>query len=89
MFILTGWQDDDLPQFSEITGILVVNSVFYLSVRVYTCLGIDRHVHSYVIERTYQEDVVLLHELYGYPPVLAHSVHRQLFITLKSHMVCA
>ena len=37
MFVLIGWQDDDLPQFGEIKYIFIVNSTYFL-LRV---MGID------------------------------------------------
>jgi hypothetical protein len=87
MFILTGWQDDDLPQFSEIKDILITNSTYYLSVRIYTTIGIARHFHSYMIKRTNEEDILSLNKLQGYPPMVGHSMNRQLYITLRSHII--
>ena len=47
-------------------------------------MGIDRHVHSYVIKRKDEENIKLLSELPGYP-VVGHSLNRQLYITLRTH----
>ena len=88
MFILIGWQDDDLPQFGEIKDIFVINSTHFLLVRVYMTMGIDRHVHSYVIKRKNEENIKLLSELPGYP-VVGHSLNRQLYITLRTHVIKA
>ena len=87
MFILTGWQDDDLPQFSEIKDILITNSTHYLLVRIYTTIGIHRHFHSYIIKGTNTEDILPLNKLQGYPPMVGRSINRQLYITLRSHVI--
>ena len=48
-FLLTGWQDDDLPLFSRIDDMLVVNGNPFLVVVHHDILGISRHVHSFSI----------------------------------------
>ena len=89
MFILTGWQEDDLPQFGEIKDFLVINSTYFLLVRVYMTMGINRHVHSYVKSKRDEENILSLSELPGYPPAVGHSLNRQLYITLRSHVIKA
>ena len=90
IFILIGWQEDDLPQFGEIKDILVINCTYFLLVRVYMTLGIDRHVHSYVVKsKRDEENILSLSELPGYPPTVGHSLDRQLYITLRSHIIKA
>lgn len=74
LFILIGWHDDDLPLFSGITGVLSCElSVLPISQSLHMS---DQHFDSHVIEKSYQEEFVLFHELNGYPPVAAHSVPR-------------
>ena len=60
MFVLAGWQEDDLPQFADIKDIMVINAVCFLHVQTYITTGIDRHVHSYVITKTDSEDLLTL-----------------------------
>ena len=87
MFVLAGWQDDDLPQFAEIHDILVINNVCFLHLHDYTTAGIDRHVHSYVIKRTENEELLALFELNGHPPTVAHFNANTIYVTLRSQVV--
>lgn len=58
--IQTGIEDDDLPIFSIIKGIYVVdNEVFLCCKQLYT-LGFDEHFHSYVVQT---ENFHVLHKL--------------------------
>ena len=86
MFILIGWQDDDLPQFGEITDLLAIASNHFIAVKVYNTEGLDRHVHSYVILSTDKLDLISLCELSSYSPTVCHSVHR-LYVTTKCQLI--
>ena len=88
MFVIIGWQEDDLPLFGEIRDILIINFTYFLLVKVYMTVGIDRHVHSYVIKnRRDEENILSLSELPGYPSAVGHSVNRELYVTLRSHVM--
>lgn len=84
--MLIGWQDDDLPQFGEITDLLAITSTHLMAVKVYSTEGLDRHVHSYVIQSTDRLNLISLCELSVYPPTVCHSVHR-LYVTTKSNLI--
>lgn len=87
MFVLAGWQNDDLPQFAEINDILIVNTVCFLLVRAYTTAGISRHVHSYIVVKTDDKYLLTLTELNGNPPTAAHFISNNIYITLRSHVM--
>ena len=57
---------DDLPEFSQIQDIFIVQSVCFLRVNAFFTKGIDRHFHSYAIEKKDQESIIGLQDLFGY-----------------------
>lgn len=50
-FIWYGYKDE-LPCFGEISSILSVNETLFFNLKEYHTKGIDRHLHSIVIEPT-------------------------------------
>ena len=49
-YVITGWQDDDLPLFSYISSIYVVNNIPFFKATANRTCGVDRHFHSYLLE---------------------------------------
>ena len=51
-YVITGWQHDDLPSFGCILAVYIMNGVIFLEVTSLISCGIDRHFHSFVLERS-------------------------------------
>ena len=86
-FVVIGWQCDDLPIFGKIQHIAVVNDFVLFGVALYCTLGIDRHYHSYIINRTNEVAIHSLSELVDYQPIRAHFLtNGNLYITLRYHI---
>ena len=51
VFVVIGWQDNDLPIFGKIISIFVKESNLIYKIARYETLGISSHFHSYVLER--------------------------------------
>lgn len=85
--MLVGWQDDDLPSFGRIQCIAVVNGSALFGVSIYQAYGIDRHYHSFLIEKTEAMAVYWLAELTDYQPLQAHLLrHGSVYIMFRSHI---
>ena len=86
-YLLTSWQDDDLPVFGQIDDIVTVSNYILFCVTKYQTLGIDRHYHSYCLRRTSDKAVYFMSELPDYRCYQAHLLkNHQLYITFKSHV---
>ena len=86
-YVLVGWQDDDLPLFGRIHEILVINSTALFQVCKYTTLGIDRHYHSFCIEKQSNTAFYWLSELVDYYPYEGHVLlNGCLYVTFRSHI---
>ena len=89
-YVLCGFQDDDLPQFSKVHDILVVESEAFLCTTLYFTRGIDRHYHGYVIVPTLEKRIIYVsdkNELLGsLHPLRTHSLRSKpgtLYIVTK------
>ena len=45
-FVITGWQMDDLPEFSQIQDIFIVQSVCFLRVNAFFTKGIGKSIFT-------------------------------------------
>ena len=89
-FVLVGWQEDDLPEFSKVRDLIVVENQHLLILSTYFTLGIDRHYHSYVVKSTFKELVIDVKCVCDYHPVYVHKMSNTntLYIAMKSHSMC-
>ena len=86
-YVVTGWQDDDLPIFARIQDILVVYHRALLEVLQYTTEGIDRHYHGYTIKRSNNKVLLWLSDLVNFHPLQAHHLNNGYsYINLRSHI---
>lgn len=58
-YVITSWQDDDLPQFGRIEDIIVVEGAVYFKIACTVTVGIDRHFHSFVIRSKNNTQIIL------------------------------
>ena len=87
MYILVGWQDDDLPIFGRIQYIVVISGKTLFGVFVYRAYGIDHHYHSFLIDKTGEVAMYWLTQLADYQPLQAHLLRSGcLCITFRSHI---
>ena len=88
-FVLTGWQDDGLPEFSKIDALLSLQNVAFLSVIRYVTVGVNRHYHSYVLAPTYQKCILPLTQenINLHPPVNVRVFSTGVYLTLRYHIV--
>ena len=85
--MLIGWQDDDLPLFGHINDIVVVNGSVLFLVHKYETIGIDRHYHSYCIQKKCNSDLYWLSELVDYYPYQGHALQNGcIYITFRSYI---
>lgn len=85
-YVVTGWQDNDLPLFGCIQEIIIVNENALFSVLKCTTLGIERHFHSFVVRRTGEVAMYWLSELADYQALQAHLLNDRLYITFRTHI---
>ena len=86
-YVIFGWQSDDLPLFGRIEDIVVVdNRAVLLRAQQFFTVGIDRHYHSFSIQRSNKEVIVSLTELVDYHTFKAHKIKDSLLLTLRSHV---
>ena len=86
-FLIVGWQDDDLPSFGQIQYIVVVSGNPVFVVNLYVTQGIERHYHSFIVQRTSDIKACYLSELADYQPLQAHrQSNGYLCITFHSHI---
>ncbi len=86
-YLLVGWQDDDLPIFGRVQSIIVVKGNAMFLVGVYNTLGIERHYHSFVINKTANVATCWLSELADYQPLQAHLLtNGRVYITFRAHI---
>jgi len=86
-FVLTGWQDDDLPQFSKIDDLIYIQSVAIIVATQYHTVGIDRHYHSYLIAITRCKSVIPLTNVNSHPPVNVRVLPSGMHLTLRYHVL--
>lgn len=88
-YVIMGWQEDDLPIFGQIQDIMVTDhdEVFF-ELMAYDTLGIHRHYHSFVIQKSLHEAAILsISELGYHETFYAHRlINDSLYITLRSHI---
>ena len=87
-YVLIGWQNDDLPIFGHIQYIAIVNELVLFGICIYHAYGIDRHYHSFALEksRTGEISVCSLSELVDRQTFRAHLLHDGfLYVTFCSH----
>ena len=85
-FVIINWQEDDLPRFGLIKDILVINTRVMFCANKYTTLGINRHYHSFLIKRTFRNDVVWLSDLIDFCSYQGHCLSNNLYITFRYHI---
>lgn len=85
-YILLRWQENDLPVFGRIVDIVVISSSALFEVTPYIAYGIDRHFHSFVIQRGGETEYHWLLDLCHFETFRAHSKDGSLFITFHSHI---
>ena len=87
-FLLTGWQDDDLPSFSSIQDILVIEKWLLFDVIMFTTVSIDRHFHSFVVHKGRRRQIVTLDEIIDPHPLYGHYVcgNSSVYISVRSHV---
>lgn len=89
-YVITAWQDDDLPQFGKIEDIMIVQDTVFFRIICTETLGIDRHFHSFIINIVNREvTVVAYSELVDHQVFNAHLVndnHQRIYITFRSHI---
>ena len=81
-FVLSGWQEDDLPQFSKIDDLIYIQGVAFILATCYHTVGIDHHYHIYVISSTGCSTVMALTEADSHPPVIAKVLSSGIYIAL-------
>ena len=86
-FVLSGWQDDDLPQFSKIEELISIQNVAIMVAIHYHTVGIDRHYHSYVIGSTRCRSVIPLANVDSHPPVNVRALPSGMHLTLRYHVL--
>ena len=89
LFVLTCFQPDDLPMFSRIDDLLLVNQEPFLCVTEYFTEGIDHHFHSYVIQCTNKKGTIHLSILPEPRPINSHCLGaiQYRYITLRSQVL--
>ena len=70
--MICGFQEDDLPLFGRIDEIMVIAATSILSLRLFTTLGLNNHLLSYVIERMHKTSLILLSGLVHQEPLTSH-----------------
>ena len=87
-FLLTGWQEDNLPAFSSIQDIIVVDKNLFLIVCKFTTVRIDRHFHSFVVSKVGAQQLTTLDQLVDTHPLYGHYVRGNslVYITMRSHV---
>ncbi len=85
-YVITTWQDDDLPRFGRIEDIIVVQDTVYFKVTCTQTLGIDRHFHSFVVKNSSNTEIVSYSELADHQVFNAHTVNQTMYITFQSHI---
>ena len=83
-FVVQGWQENDLPIFGKILDVFVCKAQVYYKILEYKTLGISRHFHSFVIEKTTNEKFT--RNLMEYTPVRAVINDQVLYVTLRTHI---
>lgn len=83
-FIIIGWQDNDLPVFAKTLNVYVKSQEVFFKVQKFTTLGIVRHFHSFVIQKT--DQVEYFKGFSEYLPCSAISQNELLYVTLRSHV---
>ena len=86
-FVLSGWQDDDLPQFSKIEQLISIQNVAIMVAIHYHTVGIDRHYHSYLIGSTRCKSVIPLANVDSHPPVNVRALPSGMYLTLCYHVL--
>ena len=86
-FVLSGWQGNDLPQFSKIEELISIQDVAIMVATHYRTVGIDRHYHSYLIASTRCKSVVPLANVDSYPPVNVCALPSGMYLTLRYHVL--
>ena len=81
-FVLTGFQEDDLPIFSRICDILLQNERPMVQVVDFHTDGILQHYHSYSITPINNKHIICLHDLIEPRPFNSH-----LISGVSSHVV--
>lgn len=86
-FVLVGWQRDDLPIFGQLQDILVAEKVLF-KVLKYENMGIDRHYHSYTIQRTPEEVLIWFSDIVDHQIYQGHTLtsNSNTYVTLHSHI---
>ena len=86
-YLLTGWQQDDLPTFGRVIVIFLIKNCTYVKVTKFRTKGIDRHYHSYVLEYDRSEEVKSVDSLGNSQTYNAHLLRNDLlYITMKCHV---
>ena len=86
-FVLVGWQEDDLPIFGRIQYIAVINEVALCGLCMYFTYGIDRHFHSFTLNKTGEMKLHSFTELVDNQSYRAHVLQNGvLCLTFRYHV---
>ena len=85
-YLLLGWQENDLPSFSQILHIFVFNDCALFRVDVYSAYGFDHHYHSYPLRKNGIKAIHWLSELPDFQTFRGHFVNDCLYVTFRSHV---
>lgn len=86
-FVITRWQEDDLPRFGCIKDILIVKDNAFFHVLEHNTIGIDRHYHSFCITLIDQEAVISLSDLIECHSFRGHHLlNGGLYITSRTYI---
>ena len=89
-YVITGWQADDLPIFSCISTIYVVNHTPFFKVAANRTVGVGRHYHSFLLEACpdeQEESIVCVSSFIDHQTYQTHLVHNGgLYVNVRSHV---
>ena len=89
LIVLTGFQVDDLPCFSQIRAVFIVEQEALATVVEYVTEGVHHHFHSYAIKCSGERHVIHLNKLLEPRPVNSHCQKsgEMLHVTLCSFVI--
>ena len=89
-YIITGWQYNDLPSFSCISAIYVVNNTPFFKAAASKTLGFDCHYHSFLLEAypdEQKESILCVSSLIDHQTYQAHQLcNGGRYINVRAHV---
>lgn len=90
-FVVTSFQEDDLPQFSQIDDIILLADCTLLQVIDFCTDGILQHYHSFSITSSRSKRTIYLKDLIDPRPLNSHSINNinSSIVTIRSSVIPA